>query len=211
MQILCVGDSLTEGIGNVSKPYPARLEEHLGARDLAFNLGARHTIASRVCPARARDCRSYWASPLLRHASAANATHAIFLFGTNDARYTKMDKFVSEYTELIRLFQRKPPIRILIGVPPPLRWADPDLVGPQTRSATIAEKALPDLLRTVATNVGADPPIDLRAPWYERCPRTAGTCRLMQRDGLHPNNAGSELIARTFARALRHRESKRGS
>ncbi len=53
MQILCVGDSLTEGIGNVSKPYPARLEEHLGARDLAFNLGARHTIASRVCPARA--------------------------------------------------------------------------------------------------------------------------------------------------------------
>ena len=145
------------------------------------------------------------------HASAANATHAIFLFGTNDVRYTKMDKFVSEYTELIRLFQRKPPIRILIGVPPPLRWANPDLVGPQTRSATIAEKALPDLLRTIANNVGADLPIDLRAPWYERCPRTAGTCRLMQRDGLHPNNAGTELIARTFARALRHRESKRAS
>ena len=96
---------------------------------------------------------------------------------------------------------------------PPLYAADIDdsLFPPANELDAWNLRALPDLLRTVATNVGADPPIDLRAPWYERCPRTAGTCRLMQRDGLHPNNAGTELIARTFARALRHRESKRAS
>ena len=124
MRVLCVGDSLTEGIGNVSKPYPARLEEHLGARDLAFNLGARHTIASRVCPARARDCRSYWASDALRLAREANATHAIFLFGTNDARYTKMDKFVSEYTELIWLDPHRRAATATVGGPRLGRPAD---------------------------------------------------------------------------------------
>ena len=206
-RIACVGDSITQGIGDVNLSYPARLQAQLGVHAVVRNFGAMHTTAGRLCPARARDCRSFWASDALRRATDANASHVIFLFGTNDARYTKMEKFVSDYTDLIRLFRRA---TILIGVPPPLRWANPDLVGPQTRSATIAEKALPDLLSTVASNVGAVPPIDLRAPWYERCARTAGSCRLLQKDGLHPNDAGNELIAHTFARALRH-HALRGS
>lgn len=81
-RIICVGDSLTEGVGASSESYayPALLEDMLNDKKKyeVYNLGRRSRTASKGGEA------SYWDDPYYQQALESQADTVILMLGTAD-------------------------------------------------------------------------------------------------------------------------------
>lgn len=180
IRVACVGDSLTEGTD-----YPSELWMLLGQNYSIGNFGAGGTTVSLDAPT------PYMDSTAFKDAKDFEPQVVVIMLGTNDAnpilqRYNQ--SFVNDYTLLVQSFRAlssKP--QILLVKPPPI-FEDGTGLSTQYFDAVV----IPDIGR-VADSLGLsviDVYVALRA-YSEYFP-----------DGVHPNVAGSRLIAQVVFEAI---------
>ncbi|MGD9613420.1 MAG: GDSL-type esterase/lipase family protein [Kiritimatiellia bacterium] len=172
-RILCAGDSITAGYG-VSVSYPTRLHRNTGLEVINAGVGGM------------------WSSYGLDHIDEwmlyFDPTQVLILYGTNDTNdpyqdYRQSAEAVMETARKVRSYGAIP---IIGTIPPKIGPREYQMPRVQTFNA---------YLRTHAANEGI-----LLADIEAAFGSGSG---LFQSDGFHPNDAGSEVIARTFADKIR--------
>lgn len=133
---------------------------------------------------------------LLEQALAFRPHVAVLMFGTNDSKRDQWrglcdQLYVPDYIDLIRRFQRLN-TTVYIMTPPPVYAPFLYMVDPKQVDA------LGELTAHIARVTGLAPPIDL----YNPLGGMAKTGAHLFCDGVHPGNAGYEVIADTVHKAL---------
>ena len=169
VRVLCAGDSITVGYG-VDIPYPTRLSSNTGLFTINVGRGGM------------------WASYGLKHIDEwlldYDPSHVLILFGTNDTNDPNQStrdaaKAVIETALKVRAYGAIP----VVGTIPP-KIGDRAYQMPRVRSFN-------NYLRSYAASEGI-----LLADIEDAFGSGSG---LFLSDGFHPNDAGAEVIARTFA------------
>ena len=169
VRVLCAGDSITVGYG-VDIPYPTRLSSNTGLFTINVGRGGM------------------WASYGLKHIDEwlldYDPSHVLILFGTNDTNDPNQStrdaaKAVIETALKVRAYGAIP----VVGTIPP-KIGDRAYQMPRVRSFN-------NYLRSYAASEGI-----LLADIEDAFGSGSG---LFLSDGVHPNDAGAEVIARTFA------------
>lgn len=188
IRIACVGDSVTQGFGlrnPARESYPAQLGARLGERWQVrnFGLGGRTLLKEGDCP--------YSKEGAFRDAQAFAPDGVIIALGTNDTKpqnWARKENFVTNYIEMVRVFQGLPcKPRIWICYPVPAFAGGWGING-----KTVKEEICP-MVDQVAAATGAVV-IDLHSALPDRT--------TMIGDGIHPNPRGAGLIATTVFAAL---------
>jgi lysophospholipase L1-like esterase len=181
IRVACVGDSITEGT-----EYPGDLWMMLGANYTVGNFGVGGTTVSLDST-----------SPYMNTTAFENATEfkpniVIIMLGTNDAHPADAQyngSFVEDYVKLVAAFQEltsKP--KIWIVLPPPV-FTNESGITPQYFALTV----IPSIEQ--ASNETNLPTINVYsalANYSQDFP-----------DGVHPNSAGSQIIANTIYETLK--------
>jgi lysophospholipase L1-like esterase len=173
--VLCMGDSITQGRAEfVSVSYPIRLQRNTGVT--AINAGVGGVWAS------------YGLSVVDSWLAQFDPDCVLILYGTNDINSPDQNL---RYTanNLLKIAQR---VRAYGAVP--VIGTVPPMVGPRAGNQPRVNQ-LNGYLRTDAPAQGF-----LLADIQSAFGSGAG---LMLSDGFHPNDAGMEVIAKTFAAQIR--------
>lgn len=179
VKVACVGDSITAG------PYPGQLQKVLGDKWEVKNygVGGRTLLKKGDAP--------WWNEQAYKDAHAFNPDVVVIMLGTNDTKpqnFAHADDFYGDYKELIETFKAlpsKPHIWIMRPCPVP----DPGNYGINEKNLDVY---LPQIDKLAAEeNVGE---IDIHAA-------LEGKPELLP-DHVHPNEAGSEIMAETVAHAI---------
>lgn len=189
--VTCVGDSITAGIGTSNPPttaYPGVLQTLLGSSYAVENdghSGATMMVSGDVPYTQViqYDSSTAW---------AAGGGDVVIQLGTNDskaANWTHQAQFLGDCEALVRHYQQSaggPRVWLSI-VPPASRTACCDI-----DSAVIASSIVP-LLQTCAANTGVET-IDLYTVFQSHMDT--------QLDGVHPNDEGATVLAKTVFDAI---------
>jgi lysophospholipase L1-like esterase len=182
IRVACVGDSITEGT-----EYPMDLQELLGDNYTVgnFGVGDSTVLLSTEKP--------YMYQTEFQSARSFRSNIVIIMLGTNDARpdyYTHIDEFVDDYKELIGGFQAigKSKPKIWLVKPPPIFN---DSLGPT--NVNLLEGVIPRI-QEVAEELNL-PLIDVYTVLLNHADYFW--------DGVHPNSAGSEVIAAQVYSAIK--------
>lgn len=172
--VLCIGDSITEGV-NVASPYPSRLANNTGHRVINAGIGGE-----KAAQGLARI------DALLTQHSPCNV---LILFGANDVWSPSTDLRSSANSVLqIALRARA------YGATPVIGTTTPFIAPPRRADTPARVREFNNYVRSYASANG----IRL-ADIYSAFGSGSG---LLVSDGVHPNDAGMEVIARTFAPKL---------
>jgi poly(3-hydroxybutyrate) depolymerase/lysophospholipase L1-like esterase len=184
IKIACIGCSITAGVGtNANHSYPSLLQQRLGTGYTILNAGASGTVILK------NQANSYWKSGQLAGVFAFKPNIITFIMGGNDAyppiwntsgQYYKRD--YSAFIDTLNTLPTHPQIWILLEVP---------YFG-QYGNDTCLEKILA-IERQVATERGL-PLVDTHTPLLP--------FRQYFPDGIHPNDAGHDTMARVIYRAF---------
>jgi VCBS repeat-containing protein len=189
-RVVCVGNSITEGIGTsgAGMSYPAQLGSLLGGTYSVLNCGASgHTLLKN-------GDVSYWNNSKLATAVNFNPDIVIISLGTNDSKPQNWDthsgEFYGDYQALINEFRNngKNPL-IFVCFPPP---AIKDNFG--IRDAVIRNEILP-IIQSIQDNLGTSK-IDY---YYKLLPYGN-----YFPDGIHPNNQGAAIMAQIAYNAIKN-------
>ena len=168
-RILCAGDSITYGYG-VSVPYPTRLHNNTGLEVINVGRGGM------------------WASYGYKHIDdwlrEYNPTHVLIMFGTNDTNDPYQDYRAAADTVI------KTALKVRAYGAIPVVGTIPPKIGSRAYQMPRVE-SFNNRLRSRAASEGI-----LLADIQAAFGSGSG---LFQSDGFHPNDAGAEVIARTFA------------
>jgi len=206
IRVACVGDSITEGFA-ASEPmlmsYPAQLQRMLGPGYRVMNFG--HSGAALVRHAYYNN--SYWDTQTFRESLKSDPDIVVIMLGTNDAGNETWARhaqdFMPTYAELIDAYERlgrgdRP--RVLVAVPPPL-YVEGVYGFMQQR---VINEQYPELIPKIARqNKLSAPAISVHEVFQRHCPVKGDntTCNWIS-DGVHPNDAGYLVIARTMMEAI---------
>jgi|GEM_PF-2977443 lysophospholipase L1-like esterase len=173
-RILCAGDSITYGYG-VSVPYPTRLHNNTGLDVINVGKGGM------------------WASYGYKHIDewmlAYNPTHVLIMFGTNDTNDPYQDYQAAADTVIKTALKARAYGAIpVVGTIPPK-------IGSRAYQMSRVE-TFNKRLRSRAASEGISL-ADIQAAF-------GSGSGLFQSDGFHPNDAGMEVIARTFAEKIQY-------
>jgi acyl-CoA thioesterase I len=190
-RVTCVGDSITVGGGTSSgsKSYPAVLQRLLGPSYVVANAGHSGATMLAISDLPYTSTDEYGVSSRL----AALGGDVVIQLGTNDAKrsHWRDERFVADCKSMVAHYKRGGRTRVWLSlIPPATKTACCNV------DADIIEDAVVPLLRTCAVESGIST-IDVHgalAPFPEHFP-----------DGVHPNDAGADIIARTVAAALERR------
>jgi lysophospholipase L1-like esterase len=171
--VLCMGDSLTKGTcAPAGAPYPDRVARITGKR----------VVNAGVCGARAMDGADRVTSQLAKHKPG----YLLILYGANDATSgTGLGALVADLRAMILAAKANKTFPI-IGTLTPMY--DEHGYGAGRAREMSAE------IRNLAKQEGV-PVADLESEF-------GGDRALIQPDGLHPSDAGTELMAVVFADRL---------
>jgi lysophospholipase L1-like esterase len=184
IRIACVGDSITEG-----SEYPNDLWMLLGKNYALGNFGHGGTTVSLNTP------NSYMKEPTFQEAKDFQPNIVIIMLGTNDALssfHIYNSFFVDDYLKLINEFQAlasKP--RIWLVLPPPIFNN-----GTGLSTEFFEQNVIPNIER--AANKTNLPIINVYTALINH-PECFP-------DGVHPNNKGSQLIAKEVFNAIAAKE-----
>lgn len=169
-KVLCLGDSITHGgCAPAGAPYPSRLA----------GLTGKGVINAGVCGERSAATRSRAATLFDRHKPG----YLCLLIGANDASFGYSPITVGEN---IRAIIQEAKIRKIIPIVATLT----PTVGPHFYSNDDAFN-ISAQIRVVAKEEGAKL-VDLQKEFG------SGAAALLQEDGLHPNDAGNQVVAAAF-------------
>ena len=190
VRVACVGDSITFGTGlkdQAVEAYPARLAGMLGAKWDVRNFGVDGTTMVT------KGSWPYVKQPAFQDALKFNPHVVIIMLGTNDVAPQNrkyQGEFAADAEAMIARFAALPSRpRVFIAYPPPVIEMGFGAKDPGV-------KELQPVLKAVAEQTEVRL-IDLYAPLAAR-----PDCFT---DGVHPNAAGAEVIARTVYKALASR------
>ncbi len=168
--VLCIGDSITDGL-EASESYPERLSKKFGAFVTVVNEGVPGIRTAPAVEVAARDLRT-WKPDV-----------SLILLGSNDVN---VDESLGDAAiNVIRIAQRSQSVGAapIVGTIPPMTGSKSSLDGSVQR--------LNSLLRSRASRSNIEV-VDV----YSLL--SADRDALMLADGLHPNDAGLEVIAAAF-------------
>lgn len=206
IRLACVGDSITVGAGvsdRAAKSYPVLLGQWLGQKWDVRNFGGSGSTLLK------KGNLPYWERPYFRKALAFKPDVTIIMLGTNDSKHGaegnpkiadnwqhKAD-FADDYISLVAQFRKvNPSTRIFLCLPPPA--FAPNRYG---IDGPIIKGEIVPLIREVAVQTKAEL-IDLHTP-FEGKPQ-------LFHDRVHPNDAGTRLIAAAVYRVLTGRDAPPG-
>lgn len=173
--VLCIGDSITEGV-YVATPYPTRLANNTGHRVINAGIGGEKAAQG------------------LARIDALLAQHhpcnVLILFGANDVWSPSTDLRSSANSVLQMALRAR-----AAGAMPVIGTTSPFLSPPRRVDTPARVREFNGYVRSLASANG----IRL-ADVYNVF--GAGGSGLLTSDGVHPNDAGMEAIARTFAPKL---------
>jgi sialate O-acetylesterase len=185
IRVACAGDSIT------ARGYPEVLQRLLGPGYTVRNLGHSGVTAMKDI-----GTRSY---PLAKP-QQDDIDIVVVMLGTNDAKTetwsAHKEAFAKDYRELIQSFKAiasKP--RVYVSLSPPV-------FKPETGNGFSPKNVeeMVEITRTLAGELGC-PVIDVHAA-------ATGHADLFS-DGVHPNDLGKELIAKTVMQALTAHDAAR--
>lgn len=190
-RIACIGNSITEyAQGDEAKnAYTIKLGELFGASHYAVNKGRSGAYMQKVSPS------PYWNTGLLKQVMDFKPNVVTIKLGTNDSRadYWHSDKFIADYKAMIdtlNTLNPKPKIWMCTPVPAwqrngvwPFNGISNDIIKSQTIPA----------ITQIAKDKGLEI-IDLYNPMLSQ--------EALVPDGVHPNAAGQDTIARLIYRAM---------
>ncbi|MBN1181022.1 MAG: hypothetical protein JXB49_01960 [Bacteroidales bacterium] len=189
IKVACVGNSITYGYGiegRDSLAYPGQLASILGDGWEVKNFGNSGATLLK------KGNKPYWNLPEFIMVQDYNPDVIIIKLGTNDSKPCNWDKygdeFVSDYKEMIHIFQN-------MDSHPIVYVAIPIMVVKDTW--TIRKKVVEEDISALIKNIAGEgklPIIDFYSAlkdYPELIP-----------DNVHPNAAGSEIMARTAAKVL---------
>lgn len=189
-RVACVGDSITAGSGladPAADGWPARLRGLLGPlyEVRGFGAGGRSAGAGSDFP--------YADTPEAEAARRYDPHRLVVALGTNDGRpqnWRRRDRFAADYAALVQSYRGLPARpRAYLCTPPPVFAAQPGGLTAD-KVAWLAER-----VRAVAGRLRLPLPlVDLHA-------RLADAGELFP-DGLHPDAAGAERVARDVYRVV---------
>ncbi len=189
IRVACVGDSFTE-----SASYPYYLWMMLGLHDYSLrNFGAGSTTISLNTET------PYMQTEEFQKSLDFQPNIIVIMLGTNDAQPNLKHNnatLTSDYIKLINAFQSlssKP--EIWIALPPPIYSNQTNAMDAQYFTQTVIP-----CIRQAANQTGLKT-IDVYSALF-------GHPDCFKEDGIHVNNAGSEIIATTVYRALSRQEGK---
>lgn len=167
--IVCIGDSITQGkCAPAGAPYPSRLA----------GLSGKNVINAGVCGERSFDTAPRAPGVLAKHKPG----YMCLLIGANDASFgddpVAVGEDVRSIIQAAKAQKTIPLVATLLPTYDPHGYSDN------------AGRKISDIIRSVAKEEGARL-VDLRAEF--------GSDRsLIQDDGLHPSDSGTQLIALSF-------------
>jgi len=185
IQLACVGDSITAGVGAGNGKYTVRLSAVLGAKWEVHNFGVSGATMLK------KGDKPY--NKLAEFTKALNLKPDVvtIMLGTNDSKpgnWKNKDEFAPDYKDMIAQFKKaNPKVRIYCCLPIPAypgRWGIND--------ATIKGEIVP-LVRKVAKDTESDV-IDLYTPMI-------GKGKFVP-DTVHPNGDGHAVMAKVIFKAL---------
>jgi acyl-CoA thioesterase I len=183
-RIACVGDSITEGAGIILQDkysYPAILDSLLPEKFQVLNSGRSSTTLQK------KGDFSYWNTKEFYNLFAFNPDIVLIKLGTNDTKPQNWDKesFEKDYQALIdtiRTMKSSPQIILCIPVPVfATKWGIND--------STLVAGVIPVIENIARKNQLKM--IDLYTPLK--------TKHNLFPDDIHPNESGTELIAKIIA------------
>lgn len=212
-KVVCMGDSITEGFGlTEEESYPYRLGQLLGDEFIVVNKGVCCCTAMNLMLDGEVMGFPYVRQDRYREALAEKGDIYVILLGTNDAQDGLDD--VKDFTNpLLNMISRKkeftacyqaildsvwkaaPEAVVYIGIPAPVMqciW--------RRHQEKYLKELIPFLEELLAVN-----PETRKIDIHETFMRLSEEERqaLYQEDGLHPNEKGAALIARTVYEAIR--------
>lgn len=192
IKVACVGDSITEG-GGADNPavnaYPVVLGRLLGAGYQTRNFGVSDTTLLK------HGSRPYWKESAFVNATNYAPDIVTIKLGTNDSKpenWKFKHEFADDLRAMIDVFANlpsKPRVFVCLPVPMPAAYA---IQFPLHNPGVIKNEIIP-LIKQVAKEKGI-PTIDLYTA-------LSGRPELFP-DNLHPNVAGTAIIAKTLHGAL---------
>ena len=105
MVILCIGDSITQGVGT-SDPYPSKLERSTGAQVINTGIRSQQSAAG--------------ASRIEGELARYNPTHVCILFGTNDVRVGNSTSSAAGSIQSMVNAVNRSGAKAIVGTIPPL-------------------------------------------------------------------------------------------
>ncbi len=187
VRLACVGDSITYGAGvpdRAHMAYPVVLGGLLGSRYVVVNFGVSGATLLK------NGNKPYWQQPALAQAADFQPQVVVIMLGTNDSKpvnWAHRDEFAGDAAALADYFTRlpsRPAVWFCLPIPA------------FSEKFTIQEKNLVGI-RAILRKVAAEKGLHVIDP----TPAFAGHPELF-RDGIHPNQAGAALLAKTVAAAL---------
>ncbi len=184
IRVACVGNSITEGSG-LQHTYPQELQQLLGEQYEVRNYGisGRTLLKKGDFP--------YWNEQKYPEVLAWNPDIVIIKLGTNDSKpqnWQYKDDFEKDYKKFVKSFKKLPSKpQVYICYPIPVfegKWGINEVI--------VKSEMLP-AIRKIARKTGVKT-IDLYTPFIGKGDLTY--------DGIHPNEAGAALLARTIYEAL---------
>lgn len=189
--VTCVGDSITAGIGTSNPPataYPAVLQSLLGASFAVENDGHSGATMLSTGDVPYTQVIQYDSST----AWAKDGGDVVVQLGTNDSKatnWTTGDAFLADCESLVRHYQQLPGSpRVWLSIPPPASAT----ACCNIQSSIIASQIVP-LLKTCAQQTGAVN-IDVNTVFQSHMDTLL--------DGVHPNDEGASVLAKTIFDAL---------
>lgn len=171
--VVCLGDSITQGVPGSGTPFPARLAALTGRTVINAGVGGQQSSAG--------------ASRAQSVITANKPTTMTILYGANDITQGHThDEVIVNLLHIVGVCRANQVTPILATTPPMIGshapWAESIvMLNEQIRSLAAAEK-----VRLV----------DLEGKFGSKA------SSLLLPDGLHPNDAGNDVIAKAFAGAL---------
>jgi alpha-L-fucosidase 2 len=179
-RVACLGDSITNMTG-----YPEKLQALLGNTSVVGNFGVNGATVNLW------SNKPYYYDLTYRDARNFLPTTVIIMLGTNDARtdnYLKISNFTANYERMVNRTERwNSTQQIFLVIPPPIFNNTLDL-----NSTSYIEGVIPRI-KQVASDFGL-PIIDVYTPLVDHSEYFY--------DGVHPNNAGVQVIANTIYKAI---------
>lgn len=194
LRIACVGDSITYGAKIQDKflhSYPAQLQQLLGGKYLVKNFGASgYTLQKNAN-------FPYWEHPNFQESSDFQPDIVLIMLGTNDTKpynWTGLDPFLSDLEDMVTHYQTlNSHPEIYLMTPATVFTSQLNLNTHYKMQADVA-----DIISQAILSFGEEhqiPVIDIHEA-------TRNHPEYFLLDGIHPDSAGAEAIARNAFSAI---------